>query len=209
MRYLTRCYTNHWRQPACYSISATINCTTTCGTAMYTMHAGNKWFHGQRANWLSFQRSTCQVSYRQTTKFLFRQNALLLPNQQYQNTGELRRRTTTTTTTTTTTILRPFVRDYPCEPVPEETLTHPPSWSSNLYQLLPSTTIHSIRRLNVKKTQDHFYSHYRPASVSWHPSWNGWLEFSVPCQHKYTQVENVSILLQQHFYCPHALSEGN
>ena len=29
--------------------------------------------------------------------------------------------------TTTTTILRPFVRDYPGEPVPEETLTHPPS----------------------------------------------------------------------------------
>ena len=27
----------------------------------------------------------------------------------------------------TTTVLRPFVRDYPGEPVPEETLTHPPS----------------------------------------------------------------------------------
>jgi len=35
--------------------------------------------------------------------------------------------TTTTTTTTSTTVLRPFVRDYPGEPVPEETLTHPPS----------------------------------------------------------------------------------
>jgi len=32
-----------------------------------------------------------------------------------------------TTDTTTTTILRPFVRDYPGEPVPEETFTHPPS----------------------------------------------------------------------------------
>ena len=32
-----------------------------------------------------------------------------------------------TTTTTTTTILQPFVRDYPGELVPEETLTHPPS----------------------------------------------------------------------------------
>jgi len=31
----------------------------------------------------------------------------------------------------TTTVLRPFVQDYPGEPVPEETLTHPPSWSSN------------------------------------------------------------------------------
>jgi len=26
-----------------------------------------------------------------------------------------------------TTVLRPFVRDYPGEPAPEETLTHPPS----------------------------------------------------------------------------------
>jgi len=30
-------------------------------------------------------------------------------------------------TTTTTVILRPFVWDYPGEPVPEETFTHPPS----------------------------------------------------------------------------------
>jgi len=51
-------------------------------------------------------------------------------------------------TTTATTVLRPFVRDYPGEPVPEETLTHPPSWSSSsLYQLLPSTTIHSASSL--------------------------------------------------------------
>jgi len=32
-----------------------------------------------------------------------------------------------TVTTTTKTILRPFVWDNPGEPVPEETLTHPPS----------------------------------------------------------------------------------
>jgi len=52
---------------------------------------------------------------------------------------------TFTTTTTTTTVLRPFVQDYPFELVPEETFTHPPSWSSsNLYQLLPSTTIYGI-----------------------------------------------------------------
>jgi len=30
-------------------------------------------------------------------------------------------------TTTTTTVLWPFVWDYPGEPVPEETFTHPPS----------------------------------------------------------------------------------
>jgi len=30
-------------------------------------------------------------------------------------------------TNNTTTVLRPFVRDYPGEPVPKETLTHPSS----------------------------------------------------------------------------------
>ena len=50
----------------------------------------------------------------------------------------------------TTTVLRPFVRDYPGEPVPEGTLIHPPSWSSsNLCQLLPSTTIHSILLVQI------------------------------------------------------------
>jgi len=54
------------------------------------------------------------------------------------------------TTTTTATVLRPFVRDYPSEPVPDETPTHPPSQSSsNLYQLLPSTMIHSILLVQV------------------------------------------------------------
>jgi len=33
----------------------------------------------------------------------------------------------TTAATTTTIVFRPFDRDYPGEPVPEETLTHPPS----------------------------------------------------------------------------------
>jgi len=52
--------------------------------------------------------------------------------------------------TATTIILRPFVRDYPGEPVPEETFTHLPSWSwSNHYQLLPSTTIHSILPVQI------------------------------------------------------------
>ena len=41
---------------------------------------------------------------------------------------------------TTTIVLRPFVRDYPGEPVPEETLTHPPSWSSS--NLLPASSIY-------------------------------------------------------------------
>jgi len=51
---------------------------------------------------------------------------------------------------TTITVLRPFVRDYPGKLVPEETFTHPPSWSSsNLYQLLPSTMIHSILPVQI------------------------------------------------------------
>jgi len=38
----------------------------------------------------------------------------------------------------------------PGEPVPKETFTHPPSWSSsNLYQLLPSTTMHSILPVQI------------------------------------------------------------
>ena len=53
--------------------------------------------------------------------------------------------------TTTTTVLRSFVRDYLGAVVPEETLAHPPSWSSsNLYQLLPSTTIHSSLLVQIK-----------------------------------------------------------
>ena len=50
----------------------------------------------------------------------------------------------------TTTVLWLFVRDCPGEPVPEKTLTHPPSWSScNLYQLLPSTAIRSILPVQI------------------------------------------------------------
>ena len=79
---------------------------------------------------------------------------------------------TTTTTTTTTTVLRPFVRDYPGELVPEETLTHPPSWSSsNLYQLLPSTTIHSI--LLVQNTCLVIFLHNLCPCPLWSTSWSG------------------------------------
>ena len=46
--------------------------------------------------------------------------------------------------------LWPFVRDYLGEPVPEETFTHSPSWSSsNVYQLLPPTMIHSILPVQI------------------------------------------------------------
>ena len=39
----------------------------------------------------------------------------------------VRRYTLLSQSVLTTIVLRPFVRDYPDEPVPEETLTHPPS----------------------------------------------------------------------------------
>ena len=77
-------------------------------------------------------------------------------------------------TTTTTTVLWPFVWNYPGEPVPEETLTHPPSWSSpNLYHLLPSTTIQTSSLFKLRAWQ----SFAQPLSMSslvyllvWSPS---------------------------------------
>ena len=72
----------------------------------------------------------------------------------------------------TTTVLRPFVRDYPGEPVPEETLTRPPSWSSsNLYQLFPSTTVHSI--LLVQITCLAIFLHNLSPCPLWSISWSG------------------------------------
>ena len=52
----------------------------------------------------------------------------------------------TTTTTTTTTIQRPFVRDNPGRPVPEETFTRShPSWSTYfLYHLSQFAPVHGI-----------------------------------------------------------------
>ena len=51
-----------------------------------------------------------------------------------------------TTITTTTTIQRPFVRDNPGRPVPEETFTRSHlSWSTYfLYHLSPFATVHGI-----------------------------------------------------------------
>jgi len=64
------------------------------------------------------------------------------------------------------------VRDYLGEPVPEETLTHPPSWSSsNLYQLVPSTTIHSI--LPVQTACLAIFLHNLSPSPLWSTSWSG------------------------------------
>ena len=76
------------------------------------------------------------------------------------------------TTTTTTIVLRPFVRDYPGELVPEEIFTHPPSWSSsNLYQLLTSTTIHSILPVQIACLT--IFLHNLSPRPFWSISWSG------------------------------------
>ena len=103
---------------------------------------------------------------------------------------------------TTTTVLWPFVRDYPDEPVPEETLTHPPSWpSSNLYQLLPSTTIHSI--LLVQITCLAIFLHNLFSCPLWSTSWSGALHLIF---HTFLHPVNVFFSLPfilLHFLCTH------
>jgi len=95
------------------------------------------------------------------------------------------------TTTTTTTVLRPFVRDYPGEPVPEETLTHPPSWSSSdLYQLPPSTTIHSIL---VQITCLAVFLHNLFPCPLWSTSWSGALHLIF-----HTFLHTISVIFLQH-----------
>jgi len=75
------------------------------------------------------------------------------------------------TTTTTTTVFWLIVRDHEDKPVPKETFSHPPSWSSsNLYQLLPSATIHSILPVQIMCLTS-FLHNISPCplwSTSWH-----------------------------------------
>ena len=98
----------------------------------------------------------------------------------------------TTTTTTTTTVLRPFVRDYPGEPVPEETLTHPPFLSScSLCQLLPSTMIHSILLVQITCLAIFLYN-LSPRSL-WSTSWSGALHLIF-----HAFLHPISIFFSQH-----------
>ena len=92
--------------------------------------------------------------------------------------------------------LRPFVRDNPGEPVPEETLTHPPSWSSSsLYQLLPSTTIRSI--LLVQITCLAIFLHNLFSCPLWYPSWSGALHLIF-----HSFLHPVSVFFSQHMPIP-------
>ena len=94
---------------------------------------------------------------------------------------------------TTTTVLRPFVWDCLGEPLPEETLTHPPSWSSSsLYQLLPSTMIRSI--LLVQITCLAIFLHNLSPRPIWSSSW-----FSSPPRHiPYISSPNQCLLFAAH-----------
>jgi len=96
--------------------------------------------------------------------------------------------------TSTTTVLRPFVQDYPGEPVPEKTLSHPPSWSSsNLYQLLPSTTIHSILPVQIACLA--IFLHHPSISMSF---WVYFLVWSPPPHIPYISSPNQWRLFATH-----------
>jgi len=98
--------------------------------------------------------------------------------------------------TTRTTVLRPFVRDYPGEPVPEETLTHPPSWSSTiLYQLLPSATIHNI--LLVQITFLAIFLHNLLPCPLWSTFWSGALHLIF-----HTLLHPISVFFSLHMPIP-------
>jgi len=115
----------------------------------------------------------------------------ILPNCKMQGFGH-----TEAVTTTTTTVLWPFVRDYPGEPVPEETFTHPPSWSSSsLYQLLPSTKIHSI--LPVQTACLASFLHNLSPRPLWSTSWSGALHLIF-----HTFLHPISVFFSQHMPIP-------
>jgi len=96
------------------------------------------------------------------------------------------------TTQHTTIVLQPFVRDYPSEPIPEETLTHQPSWSSpNLCQLLPSTTIHSILPVQIACLA--IFLHNLCPCPLWSTSWSGALHLIF-----HTFLHPISVFFLQH-----------
>jgi len=74
---------------------------------------------------------------------------------------------------------------------------HPPSWSSsnNLYQLLPSTTIHSI--LLVQITCLAIFMHNLSPCPLWSTSWSGALHLIF-----HTLLHLISVFFSQHFPMP-------
>jgi len=88
--------------------------------------------------------------------------------------------------------------EYPGEQVPEETLTHPPSWSSsNLYHLLPSTAIHSILPVQIKCLA--VFLHNLPPCPLWSTSWSGALALHLIF---HTFLHPISVFFSQHMPIP-------
>jgi len=95
-------------------------------------------------------------------------------------------------TTVTTPFYGPLSRTTPGKPVPEETLTHPPSWSSfNLYQLLPPTTIHSIVPIQFSCLT--IFLHNLSPCPLWSTSWSGALHLIL---HMF--LYTISVFFSQH-----------
>jgi len=94
-----------------------------------------------------------------------------------------------------TTILQPFVRDYLDNPVPEEIFTHLHLFLSStiFYQLLPSTTAHSI--FPVQFTCLTVYR--QPVQVFWFTSWSGTFHFIL-----HTFLHPFIIFILQHMPIP-------
>jgi len=89
-----------------------------------------------------------------------------------------------------------IVCDYPGEPVPEETFTHSHLCSSSiiLYQLPPSTTIHSI--LPVQFMCLTVFLHNLSPSHFWSPSWSEILYFILHFFHP------IVVFFSQHMSIP-------
>ena len=86
--------------------------------------------------------------------------------------------------------------DYPCEPVPEETFTYPPSWSLyNLYQLLPSTVIDSIFPVQITCLANLFCT--APFHILWSTSRSGALHLIF-----HTCLHPISVFFSQHMFIP-------
>jgi len=127
-------------------------------------------------NTTSFQRHSCQPI-------------------SWHSTEETKPNSTKPSNTTTTT----FYGHFFGESVPEETFSHTPFWSpSNLYQLLPSTTIHSILPVQIMCLAI-FLLNLSPRPL-WSTSWSGALHFIL-----HTFLHPISVLLPQHMPIPSQL----
>jgi len=95
----------------------------------------------------------------------------------------------------TTIVLWPFVRDYPGEPVPKETLTHSHLSSITPYLLPPSNMIHSI--LLVQFTCLTVFLHNLCPSPLWSTSWSDTLHFIF-----HTFLHPIIVFFLQHMPIP-------